>query len=116
MVSPLFLLIIIIIIIIALTSLRRASGTLSVFTSDSPHTHTSDATMTAWGFHSSDFHEWGLVESDDAVRGSRRFGNDRVFTVRTQQYPAAVIRRQLLCHQCVTDNINSSLQGRQFSS
>jgi len=97
-----------------LTSLRRASGTLSVFTSDRPHTHTSDATMTAWGFHSSGFHELGLLGSD-AVNGSRRFGND-LFIVRTQQYSAAVMRRQLLCHQCVTDNINSSLQARQFSS
>ena len=97
------------------TSLRRASGTLSVFTSDRSNTHTSDATRTAWRFHSSGFHEVGLVGSD-AVSGSRRFGNDPVFHVRTQQYLAAVIHRQLLCHQCVTDNINSSLQARQFSS
>lgn len=98
-----------------LTSLRRASVTLSVFTSDRPHTHTSDATLTAWGFPSSGFHEIGLLGSD-AVSGSRCFGNDLVFTVRTQQYSAAVTYRQLLCHQCFTDNINSSLQAEQFSS
>jgi len=93
-----------------LTSLRRASGTLSMFTSDRPHT-----TLRAWGFHSSGFHKFDLLGSN-AVSGSRRFGNDLVFIVRTQQYSAAVIRRQLLCHQCITDNINSSLQARQFSS
>jgi hypothetical protein len=71
--------------------------------------------MTAWGFHSSGFHELGFLEGY-AVNGSRRFGNDLVFIVRTQQYSAAVMRRQLLYHQCVTDNINSSLQAKQFSS
>jgi hypothetical protein len=95
--------------------LRRASGTLRVFTSDRPHTHTSEATMTAWGFYSSGFDKLGLVRSG-TVSGSRRFGNDLVFIVRTHQYSAAVIRRQLLCHQCITDNINNSLQARKFSS